>query len=158
MAKSTLSGTDLNILRVLQQDGRISNVALAKAVNLSPSPCLRRVQRLERSGTIRTYVALIDQKQVGLPISVFVSVTLDKQEKAALRAFEAAIRDRPEVMECYLMTGDSDYLLRVVAPDLEAYQRFLLDHLTVIPGVANIRSSFALQQLVYKTALPIDRE
>jgi DNA-binding Lrp family transcriptional regulator len=155
MPKSDLSRTDLDILRVLQADGRISNVALAEAVNLSPSPCLRRVKRLERAGTIRTYVALVDQKQVDLPISVFVSVTLESQEKTALRAFETAIRDRPEVMECYLMTGDSDYLLRVVAADLDAYQRFLLDHLTLVPGVANIRSSFALQQLVYKTALPI---
>jgi DNA-binding Lrp family transcriptional regulator len=155
MPKTDLSRTDLDILRVLQADGRISNVALAEAVNLSPSPCLRRVKRLERAGTIRTYVALVDQKQVDLPISVFVSVTLESQEKTALRAFETAIRDRPEVMECYLMTGDSDYLLRVVAADLDAYQRFLLDHLTLVPGVANIRSSFALQQLVYKTALPI---
>jgi DNA-binding Lrp family transcriptional regulator len=155
MPNPDLSRTDLDILRVLQADGRISNVALAEAVNLSPSPCLRRVKRLERAGTIRTYVALVDQKQVDLPISVFVSVTLESQEKTALRAFETAIRDRPEVMECYLMTGDSDYLLRVVAADLDAYQRFLLDHLTLVPGVANIRSSFALQQLVYKTALPI---
>lgn len=155
MPKPDLSQTDLGILRVLQADGRISNVALAETVNLSPSPCLRRVKRLERSGTIRTYVALVDQKQVDLPISVFVSVTLASQEKTALRAFETAIRDRPEIMECYLMTGDSDYLLRVVAADLDAYQRFLLDHLTLVPGIANIRSSFALQQLVYKTALPI---
>ena len=155
MPKPDLSRTDLDILRVVQADGRISNVALAEAVNLSPSPCLRRVKRLERAGTIRTYVALVDQKQVDLPISVFVSVTLESQEKTALRAFETAIRDRPEVMECYLMTGDSDYLLRVVAADLDAYQRFLLDHLTLVPGVANIRSSFALQQIVYKTALPI---
>ena len=145
---------DLKILRVLQRDGRMSNVALAESVGLSPSPCLRRVKRLERAGTVRTYVALLEQKHVGLPISVFVSVTLANQDKDALKVFEAAIRDRPEVMECYLMTGDSDYLLRVVAADLDAYQRFLLDHLTVIPGVSNIRSSFALQQLVYKTALP----
>lgn len=150
-----LDAIDRNILDVLQQDARISNVELSEKVNLSPSPCLRRVRRLESEGTIRSYVTLLDPAEVGLPVSVFVQVSLERQVDDALENFERAIVARPEVMECYLMTGDSDYLLRVVAPDLEAFQRFLLDHLTRIPGVASIKSSFALKQVSYRTALPL---
>jgi Lrp/AsnC family transcriptional regulator, leucine-responsive regulatory protein len=146
---------DRSILDVLQDDARISNVELSEKVNLSPSPCLRRVRRLESEGTIRSYVTLLDPAEVGLPVSVFVQVSLERQVDDALENFERAIVARPEVMECYLMTGDSDYLLRVVTPDLESFQRFLLDHLTRIPGVASIKSSFALKQVSYRTALPL---
>lgn len=155
MPISELDAIDRNILDVLQQNARISNVELSEKVNLSPSPCLRRVRRLESEGTIRSYVTLLDPAEVGLPVSVFVQVSLERQVDDALENFERAIVARPEVMECYLMTGDSDYLLRVVAPDLEAFQRFLLDHLTRIPGVASIKSSFALKQVSYRTALPL---
>jgi Lrp/AsnC family transcriptional regulator, leucine-responsive regulatory protein len=104
---------------------------------------------------IRTYVALIDPAMVELPVNVFVSVTLEKQVEERLDAFEAAIRQRPEVLECYLMTGEADYLLRVVVPDLAAYEQFLKTHLTRIAGVASIKSSFALKQVRYETALPL---
>jgi len=113
---------------------------------------------MEEAGVIRGYATLVDAEAVGLPVSIFVSVTLEKQIEPALETFEAEIRTRPEVMECYLMTGDADYLLRVVTSDLSAYERFLLKHLTRIPGVASIKSSFALKQVAYRTALPIEPE
>ena len=155
MPNTTLDAIDRRILGALQDDARISNVALAERVGLSPTPCLRRVRALEEAGVIRRYAALLDQAAVGLPVSVFISVSLERQVEGALDAFETRVRERPEVMECYLMTGDSDYLLRVVTADLSAYERFLMDHLTRIPGVASIRSSFALTQVTYKTALPL---
>jgi len=155
MPVSQLKEIDQKILHLLQDNARLTNVDLSDRVNLSPSPCLRRVRNLEDSGVIKGYVTLVDQNALGLPVSVFVSVSLEKQVETALEQFEDAIRARPEVMECYLMTGDADYLLRVVAADLAGYERFLLDHLTRIPGVASIKSSFALKQVTYKTALPI---
>lgn len=155
MPNYDLDATDRRILAALQSNARITNVDLAEAVGLSPSPCLRRVRALEQAGVIKGYVALVDQNAVALPVSVFVNVSLEKQIEPALEVFEAAIRRRPEVMECYLMTGDSDYLLRVVTADLAAYERFLIDHLTRIPGVASIKSSFALKQVAYRTALPL---
>ncbi len=155
MPRERVDQFDVRILERLQDDARVANVELARAARLSPSPCLRRVRGLERRGVIRRYVTLLDPDAVGLPVSVFVSVTLDKQVEEALEVFERAVRQRPEVMECYLMTGESDYLLRVVAVDLAAYQRFLMDHLTRVPGVANIKSSFALRQVQYRTALPL---
>lgn len=150
-----LDTTDWKILRLLQSDARISNVELARQVGLSPSPCLNRVRTLEQSGYISRYVSLLDPLRVGLKVSVFIQVTLEKQIKPALEAFERAIRDRPEVMECYLMTGDADYLLRVVVPDLQAVEHFILNFLSRVPGVGNIRSSFALKQVKYQTALPL---
>jgi DNA-binding Lrp family transcriptional regulator len=153
----TLDAIDTKILEALQADARISNVDLAGKVGLSPSPCLRRVRALEEARVIRRYVTLLDATAVGLPVSVFVNVTLEKQVERALEVFEAAVRKRPEVMECYLMTGEADYLLRVVVADLTAYQRFLMDHLTRIPGVASIKSSFALTQVQYRTALPLSQ-
>jgi DNA-binding Lrp family transcriptional regulator len=110
---------------------------------------------METDGVIKRYVALVDQKSVGLSVSVFVNVRLEKQIEQALETFEETVQNWQEVMECYLMTGDSDYLLRVVASDLAAYERFLMDKLTRVPGVASINSSFALKQVTYKTALPI---
>jgi len=150
-----LDAIDRKILARLQDDARIANVDLSEAVGLSPAPCLRRVRALEERGVIRKHVTLLDPGAVGLPVSVFVNVSLERQIEKALQRFESAIRTRPEVMECYLMTGDADYLLRVVCADLAAYERFLLDHLTQIPGVASIRSSFALKQVKYSTALPM---
>ena len=150
-----LDETDKKILEVLQRDARIANTDLAELVNLSPSPCLRRVRRLEEEGYMRGYVSLLDPSAIGLPVSVFVQVSLEKQVDGTLDEFENQILDHIEVMECYLMTGDSDYLLRVVAPDINSFQRFLLDHLTRIPGVASIKSSFALKQVSYRTALPL---
>jgi Lrp/AsnC family transcriptional regulator, leucine-responsive regulatory protein len=152
---SPLDAIDRKILGELQDDARIANVALADAVGLSPAPCLRRVRALEESGVIRKHVTLVDPAAVGLSVSVFVHVSLERQVETSLKRFETAILTRPEVMECYLMTGDADYLLRVVCADLGAFERFLLDHLTQVPGVASIRSSFALKQVKYSTALPV---
>ena len=150
-----LDTIDKRILAQLQRNGRISNVDLAAAVGLSPSPCLRRVRDLENAGVIDRYAAILDQSAAGYALSIFVQVTLERQVETALERFERIIAERPEVMECYLMTGDSDYLLRVVAPDLDGFQHFLLEHLTRIPGVASIKSSFALKQVSYRTALPL---
>jgi Lrp/AsnC family transcriptional regulator, leucine-responsive regulatory protein len=155
LRNAALDEIDRKILVLLQTDARIANVELADKVGLSPSPCLRRVRELEERGVVRRYVTLLDPAQVGLPVSVFVNVTLDRQIEPALEKFEAAILKRPEVMECYLMTGDFDYLLRVVTADLSAYERFLIDNLTRVPGVSSIRSSFALKQVKYSTALPL---
>ena len=147
---------DVRILRQLQDDASLSNVKLASAVGLSPSPCLRRVRELMRRGIIRRQVALVDPDAAGLQVSAFIQVTLDKQGKEALEVFETAVKEQPEVMECYLMTGEADYLVRVVTPDLAAYHRFLMDRLTRIPGIANIKSSLALKLVQYRTALPLD--
>ena len=151
----TLDNTDRRILRVIQEEARVSNSELAERVGLSPSPCWRRVRTLEENGVIERYVTLVNAKAVGLPINVFATVTLEKQAESALELFEKAVKKRPEVMECNLMTGEFDYLLRVVVPDLAAYERFLMDHLTRIKGIASIKSSFSLKQVSYKTALPL---
>lgn len=155
MQKLSFDAIDRRILDCLQENARISNADLAREVGLSASACSRRVHELEETGVIQRYATLLDPVVAGMPVSVFVSVTLEKQVEQGLELFEAAIRALPEVMECYLMTGDSDYLLRVVASDVAAFRRFLMDHLTRIPGVANIRSSFALNQVKYRTALPL---
>jgi DNA-binding Lrp family transcriptional regulator len=150
-----LDATDARILDALQADAKLTNVELAARVHLSPSPCLARVRRLEEAGLIGKYVALLDPLKLGLSVSVFIQIRLEKQVERALEVFEAAIGKYPEVMECYLMTGDADYLIRVVVPDVPALERFIVDELSKIPGVANIRSSFALKQVKYKTVLPI---
>lgn len=146
---------DLRILRTLQEDGKISNIDLARKISLSPSPTLARVKSLEARGIISRYVALVDPPALGLKMNVFIQVSLEKQEASALARFERAVSDFEEVMEVYLMTGDADYLLRIVVPDIQALERFILDHLTKIHGIKNIRSSFALKQVKYKTALPM---
>jgi len=150
-----MDAKDLKILEALQKNARISNVDLSQAAGLSPSPCLARVRALEQAGLIDRYVALLDPKKLGLTVSVLVQVTLEKQVESALERFEDAVRGRPEVMECYLMTGDADYLLRVVVADVPAFERFILDFLSRVPGVGNIKSSFALKQVKYQTALPL---
>jgi len=155
-AKIDLDEIDRRILASLQAYARLRNVELAEQVGLSASPCLRRVKRLEETGVIRGFATLVDPEAVGLPVSVFVQVTLERQSEAALETFESHIAEWPEVMECYLMTGDADYLLRVVAADLTAYQEFLMNKLTRVEGVASIKSSFALRRIAYRTALPVD--
>ena len=146
---------DQKILEALQADGRITNQELADQVGLSPSPCLRRVRQLETAGIISRYVALVDPEALGLSVSAFVRVRLDQQDDRHLEAFETAVSQFPQVMECYLMTGDSDYLIRVAIADMAALEKFILEQLTPIPGVEKIRSSFALKQVRYKTALPL---
>jgi Lrp/AsnC family leucine-responsive transcriptional regulator len=153
-----LDAFDRRILDQLQRNGRISNVELAKSVGLSPSPCLRRVRDLEDAGVIDRYAAILNQGSAGFSLSVFVQVTLERQVETALETFERVIAGRPEVMEAYLMTGDSDYLLRIVVPDVSDYEAFLKDHLTRIPGVASIKSSFALKRVKYETALPLQAD
>lgn len=150
-----LDTTDLRILAELQQDGSLSNVELARRVHLSPSPCLARVKALEGSGVIQGYVALVNAQRLGLGLNVFISISLKTQSKAALAEFEHKIAEHDEVMECYLMSGDSDYLIRVALPDIGALEKFILEQLTPIPGIEKIRSSFALKQVRYKTALPL---
>lgn len=153
-----LDKTDIKILRALQDNARITHAELANRVNLSTTPCYNRVKALEESGLIRQQVTLLEAEKLGLNVNVFIHVTLEKQIEEALRQFEEAISDRDEVMECYLMTGEEDYLLRVVVPDIKALERFILQHLSKIPCVSSIRSSFALKQVRYKTALPLPEQ
>lgn len=150
-----LDKTDRNILRLLQADGRMTNAELAQRINLSPSACLRRVQRLEEAGVVSGYVALVNQEAVGRPASIFVEVTLSSQSEESLAAFERAVSVCPDIMECYLMSGDSDYLIRVVAADTQDFERIHKQHLTRLPAVARIRSSFALRAICKKTALDV---
>ncbi|MER5171341.1 Lrp/AsnC family transcriptional regulator [Thioclava kandeliae] len=149
-----LDQASLRILDALQQDSELSNAELAERAHLSASPCWRRVAEMREKGVIRGSVALVDPVSLGLMVNVFVHVTLEKQEKKTLKTFTDAIRDRPEIMECYLMTGSEDFMLRVVVEDLFRYQDLVMNFLTQIPGVANIWSSFALDQVKYTTALP----
>lgn len=146
---------DRKILALLQQDGRMSLAALSEKVGLSPSPCLRRVRLMEKAGIISRYVAVLNQRAVGLPVSVFISIKLESQREEALTKFGRAIARWPEVLECYLMTGPRDYLLRVVVADLSAYEQFLKTKLTRLDGIASIESSFALEQVKYTNVLPV---
>jgi DNA-binding Lrp family transcriptional regulator len=156
MPELALTAADAKILELLQQNARLSNITLAKRVALSPSACLRRVRALEERGLIRHYVTLLDSQQLGLGVSVFMQVSLEKKDQVSLKQFERVMSQRPEVMECYLMTGDSDYLLRVVVPNVAAFERFLMEYVTKIPGIAMIKSSFTLKQVKYTTSLPLD--
>lgn len=158
MGPVTLDSFDLKILRLLQEDARVPNTKLADEIGLSPSPCLRRVRDLEQQGVIRKYVTLLDPESVGLPLNVFIQVRLERQTERSLEIFEQKIMEHPEVMECYLMTGDQDYLLRVAISDVKAFERFLMDSLTKLQVIANIKSSFALKQVKYRTALPLSDE
>lgn len=149
-----LDAIDYRILDEIQADGRITNQALADKVGLSPSPCLRRVRALEDAKVIKGYVGLVDPEAVGLPVTAFVRVRLITQDDKHLVLFEETVAEFPEVMECYLMTGECDYQLRVVFPSLAAFEDFLRHKLTRIPGVSQVTSSFALRPVVYRTALP----
>jgi Lrp/AsnC family transcriptional regulator, leucine-responsive regulatory protein len=150
-----LDKVDIAILQHLQENARITNVELAREVNLTASPCFNRVRALEASGVIRGHVTLLDTERLGLRLNVFIQVSLEKQREDALSKFEETIAQRPEVMECYLMTGDSDYLLRVLVRDIHDLEYFILNNLSRIPGISNIRSSIALKQVRYKTAVPL---
>lgn len=150
-----LDSVDLRILDELQRNGALSNVELARRVHLSPSPCLSRVKALEAGNVIDRYVAIVNAGALGLDLNVFISISLTTQSKASLAEFEQRIAEHDEVMECYLMTGDSDYLIRVALPDIAALEKFILEQLTPIAGIEKIRSSFALKQVRYKTALPL---
>jgi Lrp/AsnC family transcriptional regulator, leucine-responsive regulatory protein len=150
-----LDNTDLKILHELQLDGSLSNVELARRVHLSPSPCLARVKALEAAKVIDRYVAIANAAELGLGLSVFISISLRSQGKESLGDFEQRISEHDEVMECYLMTGDSDYLIRVAVANIAALEKFILEQLTPIAGIEKIRSSFALKQVRYKTALPL---
>ena len=157
MPRRRLDELDRKILAELQKDSKLTNIELAGRIGLSPSPCLARVKQLERDGFIVGYVALVDPGALGLTITVFIQVTLKRQVEKALETFETRMRGFPEVMEGYLMTGDSDYLVRLIVPDMAALETFIIKELATIPGVANIRSSFALKQVKYKTGLPLPR-
>ena len=152
----TLDSIDRNILIHLQENARISNTKLAKLVGLSPAPCLRRLRALEQAGIIREYVALLDPRSINREVMVFIEIRLDLQVKDRLDILERAINQWPEVLECYLVTGDADYLLRVALSDVDDYQRFLRDKLTRLKSVASIKSSFALQQVKHTTAMPLE--
>jgi Lrp/AsnC family leucine-responsive transcriptional regulator len=155
MPNNKIDTIDLRILRELQQSGKLSNVDLAGRVGLTPSPCLSRVRSLEERGIIDRYVALVRPSSVGLLINVFIQVTLERQVEKALESFEAQMQRYPEVMECYLMTGNSDYLIRLLVRDIATLEEFIVQKLSTIEGVSNIQSSFALKQVKYKTELPI---
>jgi DNA-binding Lrp family transcriptional regulator len=146
---------DKSILAALQKDGRISNVQLAGSVNLSESACLRRVRALEDAGLIERYVALLNQKAIGLSGTVFVHIALRREEQSELAAFEKAVRDIPEIMECYLMTGEFDYLLRVVVSDMADFERLHNEALTRLPGVSRVNSSVAIRTVTKTTELPL---
>ncbi|MFT4583412.1 MAG: Lrp/AsnC family leucine-responsive transcriptional regulator [Gammaproteobacteria bacterium] len=150
-----LDRTDRAILHELQLDGRLSNVILASRVNLSESACLRRVRSLQESGVISGYAMLVDQAKVGLSSTIFVQISLDRQQREDLDKFESAVAKVPEVMECYLMTGEADFLLRVIARDAADFERLHSNCLTRLPGVTRVHSSFSLRTVVKKTELPI---
>ncbi|WP_104204048.1 Lrp/AsnC family transcriptional regulator [Billgrantia saliphila] len=145
---------DRKILHELQLNGRLSNQELAQRVNLSPSPCLRRVRRLEQEGLIRGYTALVDQKAYGYPITVFTRITLERHDTETVQKFESRVKEIDEIVDCFLMTGQRDYLLRVVATSLEGYERFVRDTLHTIPGIGSIDTSFAYGVVKHAPALP----
>ena len=153
----TLDRVDSKILQLLSQDGRISWRDLAERIGLSLTPTLRRIRRLEKERVISGYSARIDEQRLGLGITMYVLVTLERQTEETLKVFERRIANVPEVMSCYLMTGDADYILRIVISDLQSYQRFMLDVLTRIPGVSRIQSSLAIKPVFQRTAPPIPR-
>ena len=150
-----LNHVDRAILRLLQQDGRMANVDLAEAVHLSPSACLRRVRRLEESGVVDRYAALLDPARVGLGTDVFVEITLSGQAESTLEAFETAVAERPEIMSCHLMAGEFDYLVHVVVADVADYEVLHRTHLAQLPGVARMVSSFALRTVCHRTSFPL---
>lgn len=147
---------DRQILKHLQTNARLSMVELAERVNLTQTPCSRRVQNLERTGVIEQYVGLLNHKSVGLPVNAFVELSLKREDERVVPEFESGLLDFPEVMECYALSGGHDYLLRVVAPDLDAYHSFLKEKLLTLRGVEGLQTSFALSRLIYRTELPLD--
>ena len=150
-----LDATDRRILIVLQKEGRISNSDLSERVNLSASACHRRVQRLEQEGYIRDYVALLDERRMGVPTTVFVEITLSGQADEVLEAFEREVARVPDILECHLMAGSADYLLKVVAHDTDDFARIHRQYLAKLPGVQQMHSSFSLRTVAQTTALPV---
>ncbi len=150
-----LDAIDRRILRVLQRDGRLQNVELAKQVGLSPSPCLRRVRLLEEVGVIERYVALLNASKIGMGLTVFVRVWLTGQDAETVDRFTESVKKLPPVVECHLMAGDCDFLLRVVAADLDAYRRFQIEHLTRIKGVQSVKTDIPMQNIKLSTELPL---
>ena len=152
-----LDRTDRRILQAMQRNARISNLELAESVGLSPTPCSRRVKRLEASGIIRGHVTLLDQSKLGLKLTAYISISMDRHTPERFEAFEAEVVQYPEVMECSVVTGQSaDYLLKAVVPDMEYYEKFLLGRLTRIDGVSGVHSSFELRRVVQRTELPFE--
>jgi len=154
-ANIALDAIDIRILNALQKNGRITITDLAERAGLSPSPCLRRVKLLEERGVISGYVAVVDQNVVGLAVNVFASIRLERQREEELERFSQAVSQWPEVMECYLMTGTRDYLMRIVVGSLAEYERFIKDKLSRLEGVASIESSFALSRVKHTTIVPV---
>ncbi len=155
MATQTLDQTDRRILEILQQDARLSNAELAERVNLSTSSCHRRVRLMEQSGLIEKYVALLSPDALGLTLTVFIEVALNRKDKKTREDFMAQVRERPEVLECHFISGEYDNLLRVVVDDIAAYREFILDELLAIPQVEKTRSAMSLGQWKATTALPL---
>lgn len=153
-----LDRLDRKILDVLQKDGRIANADLADVVGLSASACLRRVRALEEAGVIENYVALLDQRKLGRRMDVFVEISLTGQSKETLESFERAVARSDEIMECFLMAGDADYILRLTAADPIDFERIHRDHLSQLPGVLRMKSSFAIRPIVKRTAIPLEAE
>ncbi|MEZ4635753.1 MAG: Lrp/AsnC family transcriptional regulator [Caldilineaceae bacterium] len=150
-----LDEIDREILRILQSDGNLSNVELSERVNLSPTPCLRRVKRMEEAGLISGYRADVDRRMAGFPIMAFIHITLNQQVESALEVVEAAVKERPEIINCYLITGDSDYIFHVVVESLDAYADLMRNHLTRIPAIRNIKTSFVLESIVTNRPIPV---
>lgn len=151
-----LDKTDRRILAALQRDGRLTNVELAEQVGLSPSPCLRRVRQLEKEGFIDKYVALLNPKKLGYSTTVFVWVCLDGQDEETVNKFIAAIQELEQIVECHFMAGDCDFLLRVIAPDLDGYRRFQSEHLGRIEGVRSLKTDIPLQKIKHSWELPVE--
>lgn len=156
MPTMELDKTDIRILAALQKNGRLTNVELAETVALSPSPCLRRLKQLEDSGVIRQYVALLEPGRIGLGLQAFVRVKLEKRGNVHLASFTEALQNWPEVISCFAMTGEMDFLLHVYFQDLEHFSRFVMNELMGHPGVEDVKSSFVLNEIKRTTALPLD--
>jgi DNA-binding Lrp family transcriptional regulator len=152
-----MDSKDYEIVRALQENARLTIQELSERVALSPSPCLRRLRRLERDGVLLGYTAVVDQEQYGLPVTVFLEVRLEQQNDATIRAFEAGVQQLDEVMSCYLMSGSSDYLMQVVTRSLKSYERFIRDKLTRIPGIGSLESHFAFGQVKHRPVFPFLR-
>ncbi|SON57153.1 Leucine-responsive regulatory protein [Hartmannibacter diazotrophicus] len=155
MPQDRIDGTDRKILQHLQEDGRLTNVELAERINLSPSPCLRRVKKLETEGVIRGYRAVVDRKQAGLGLTVFVSLSATHQNREEMLSVSAALAAMPEVVACHMVSGESDFLLEVVVPDLESYEHWMTERLISLDMVENIRSNFAIRTVKDQGPLPV---
>lgn len=154
-AKLRIDAKDLQIVRALQQDGRLSNIDLAARVNLSPSPCLRRVRLLEEAGIISGYTAVVDPKAVGLTITAFIRIALARHDREVVAGFEARVRDIDEILDCYLLTGEADYLLCVLVPDLDAYENFVRTRLHGIPGITSITTNLVYGTVKTSRVMPV---